>query len=217
MKAGVASPNGVVIQDVPAPKPKSTDILVKIKAIGLNRADLGSAKGDTSHGAATGRPIGSEFAGEVIAVGPEAKGFKVGDRVMAHAPGSHAEIAVTDYGRAVHIPDGMSFEQGATLIIGLDTLHNALITAGRMKAGENVMVQGASSGVGIVGLQIARLMGAKLVVGTSTNDARRARLKEFGADLAISTKDPNWPKQVLDATGGAGLNLTVDMLSGSTV
>ena len=128
---------------------------MKVKAVGLNRADLGSARGDTSHGAATGKPIGSEFAGEVIAVGTEAKGFKVGDRVMAHAPGSHAEIAVSDYGRAVHIPDGMSFEQGATLIIGLDTLHNALITAGRMKAGENVMVQGASSGVGIVGLQMA--------------------------------------------------------------
>src|SRR6185436_8725574 len=143
--------------------------------------------------------------------------FKKGDRVMCHSPGSHAEIAVSDYGRAMHIPDGMSYETAATLPIGLNTLHNALITAGRLKAGENVMVQGASSGVGIIGLQIAKLMGAKFVVGTSTNEARRARLKEFGADLAVSTKDPNWPKQVLDATGGKGLNLTVDMLSGPTV
>jgi NADPH2:quinone reductase len=115
------------------------------------------------------------------------------------------------------VPDGMSFEQAATLPIGLNTLHNALITAGRMKAGEAVMVQGASSGVGIIGLQIAKLMGAKLVVGTSTNEARRARLKEFGADLAVDTRDPKWPAQVLDATGGKGVNLTVDMLSGPTV
>src|SRR5262249_26153614 len=161
MKAGVASPNGVVIQDVPDPKPKPTDLLVKIKAIALNRADLGSARGDTSHGAAAGRPVGSEFSGEVVEVGGEVHDFKVGDRVMCHSPGSHAEYAVSDSGRAMKVPDGMGFEQAATLPIGLNTLHNALITAGRMKAGEAVMVQGASSGVGIIGLQIAKLMGAK--------------------------------------------------------
>ena len=217
MKAGVASPNGIVIHDIPEPKPKPTDILVKIKAIALNRADLGSARGDTSHGASAGRPIGGEVSGEVIAAGPEAKGFKVGDRVMCNSPGSHAELAVSDWGRAMHIPDGMSYETAATLPIGLNTLHNALITAGRMQKGENVMVQGASSGVGIIGLQIAKLMGAAFVVGTSTDDARRARLKEYGADLAVNTKDPDWPEQVLAATDGKGLHLTVDMLSGAVV
>jgi NADPH2:quinone reductase len=78
-------------------------------------------------------------------------------------------------------------------------------------------VQGASSGVGIIGLQIAKLMGAKLVVGTSTNPERRARLKEFGADLAVDTNDPAWPDEVLKATGGKGVNVTVDMLSGPVV
>jgi NADPH2:quinone reductase len=217
MKAGVASPDGVVIRDIDPPKPKPTDILVKIKAIALNRADLGSARGDTSHGASTGRPIGSEFAGEVVEAGAQVRDFKVGDRVMCHAPGSHAEMAVSDFGRAMKIPDGMGFEQAATLPIGLNTLHNALVTAGRLKAGENVMVQGASSGVGIIGLQIAKLMGAKLVVGTSTNEARRARLKEFGADLAVNTKDADWPEQVMKATDNKGLHLTVDMLSGPVV
>lgn len=217
MKAGVASPEGVVIKDIDTPKPKPTDILVKIKAIALNRADLGSARGDTSHGASAGRPVGSEFSGEVIEAGAEVRDFKVGDRVMCHSTGSHAEFAVSDYGRAMKIPDGMGYEQAATLPIGLNTLHNALITAGRMKAGENVMVQGASSGVGIIGLQIAKLMGAKFVVGTSTDPARRARLKEFGADLAVSTKDADWPDQVLKATDGKGVHLTVDMLSGPVV
>ena len=217
MKAGVASPDGVTIADVEQPKPKPTDILVKVKAIALNRADLGSARGDTSHGAAAGKPIGGEFSGEVIEAGKDVRDFKVGDRVMCHSPGSHAEYAVSDYGRTMKIPDGMTFETAATLPIGLNTLHNALVTAGRLKAGENVMVQGASSGVGIIGLQIAKLMGAKFVVGTSTNNERRARLKEFGADLAVNTKDADWPDQVLKATGGKGLHLTVDMLSGPTV
>jgi NADPH2:quinone reductase len=217
MKAGVASPDGVAIKDVDPPKPKPTDILVKVKAIALNRADLGSARGDLSHGASAGRPIGSEFSGEVIEAGAEVRDFKAGDRVMCHSPGSHAEFAVSDYGRAVKIPDGMDFEPAATLPIGLNTLHNALVTAGRLKAGETVMVQGASSGVGIIGLQVAKLMGAKFVVGTSTDAARRERLKEFGADLAVNTKDADWPEQVNKATGGKGVNLTVDMLSGPVV
>lgn len=214
MKAGVASPNGVVIQEMPEPKPDDTDLLVKVNAIALNRADLGAAKAAAD---LAGKPIGSEFSGEVVAVGRNVSDFRVGDRVMCHAPGSHAEFAICDQRRALKIPDGLSFDLATTLPIGLNTLHNALVTAGRLKKGENVLVQGASSGVGIIGLQIAKLLGAKFVVGTSTNDARRARLKEFGADLALSTSDADWPKQVLKATGGEGLNLTVDMLSGPTV
>jgi len=99
----------------------------------------------------------------------------------------------------------------------LNTLHNALITRGRLKAGESVLIQGASSGVGLMGLQIAKMKGAKPVMGSATNDARRARLKEFGADLAVDTRDEKWADQVLEATGGKGVNLTVDMVSGPLV
>jgi len=115
------------------------------------------------------------------------------------------------------MPDGMSFEQAATLPVALITLHNALLTAGRLRRGERVMIQGASSGVGLMGLRIAKLMGAQLVIGSSTNDARRARLKEFGADLVVDTRDPAWADAVLAATGGNGVDLVVDMLSGPVV
>ena len=103
------------------------------------------------------------------------------------------------------------------LPVALHTLHNALVTQGRLKAGESVLIQGASSGVGLMGLQIAKMKGAKPVMGSATNDARRARLTEFGADLAIDTRDEKWPDQVLAATGGKGVNLTVDMVSGPGV
>jgi len=212
MKAGIASPSGVVIADVPEPEPGPADLLIRVKAAALNRADLAAAKAP-----AGGKPIGIEFAGEVIAIGSAVAGVSPADRIMCHATGSHAEFALCDYRRALKIPETLSFEQAATLPVGLNTLHNALVTAGRMKAGDNVMVLGASSGVGIIGLQMAKLLGAKLVVGTSTDDARRARLKEFGADLALNTADGDWPEQVLKATGGKGLDLTVDMLSGPTV
>ena len=91
---------------------------------------------------------------------------------------------------------------------------DTVVTAGGMKAGEAVLIQGASSGVGLMGMQIAKAMGAKLVLGSSTNAERRAKLKEFGCDVAIDTTNPAWPQQVLDATGGKGVELIVDQVSG---
>ena len=190
-------------------------MLVRVRAAALNRADLATARGvpHGSHGG-IGAAVGLEWAGEVIETGPEVTGYRPGERVMCSGTGGYAEYAVTDWGRVNPIPEGMSFEQAATLPVALLTLHNALITAGRLRRGESVMIQGASSGVGLMGLQIAKLMGAKLVIGSSTNNARRARLKDFGADLAVDTRDAAWVDAVLAATGGKGVDLVVDMLSG---
>src|SRR5262249_56825922 len=100
------------------------------------------------------------------------KGCKPGDRGMGSGPGGYAESAVSDWGRVNPMPNGRSWERAATLPVSLMTLHNALVTAGRLRPAESVMIQGASSGVGLMGLQIAKLMGAKVVIGSSTNDAR---------------------------------------------
>lgn len=216
MKAAVASENGLVVRDVPQPKPKPSDVLVRVRAAGLNRADLSAARGafHPGHGTA-GNPIGLEWAGEVVEVGAEVKDFRAGDRVMGSGIGGYAEYAVSDFGRTLPMPAGMSFETAATLPVALHTMHDALITNGRLQPGEAVLIQGASTGVGVMGLQIAKLKGAGLVIGSSTSEARRAKLKEFGADLAINTKDEDWPDQVLKATDGKGVNLIVDQISGS--
>jgi len=215
MKAGVATENGLEIRDIPQPQPKPFELLVKVKAAGLNRADLAAARGKGGHGA-VGGTVGLDWAGEVVETGAEAKGgFKPGDRVMCAGAGGYAEYAVCDWGRVVRIPDDMTFEHAATLPVALGTMHDALVTNGRLQAGESVMIQGASSGVGLMALQIAKHLGARLVIGTSTNADRRARLTDFGADLAIDTSDPNWPDLVLDATNGQGVNLIVDQVSGS--
>jgi NADPH2:quinone reductase len=218
MKAGVATEQGLALRDIPQPRPKPNEVLVKVKAAALNRADLATARG-IPHGshAGIGAAVGLEWAGEVVEAGAEAKGYSPGDRVMCSGTGGYAEYAVSDWGRVNPIPDGMSFEQAATLPVSLITLHNALVTAGRLQSGETVMIQGASSGVGLMGLQIAKLRGASLVIGTSTNAARRAKLKEVGADLVIDTSVAAWPEEVLNATGGKGVNLVVDMLSGPVV
>jgi NADPH2:quinone reductase len=133
---------------------------------------------------------------------------------MASAPGGYAEYAVTDAGRAHRIPgNNMTYEQAACFPVALQTMHNAVVTAGRLKRGETLLIQGASSGVGLMGMQIGKLMGASTVMGGSTNAARRARLKEYGCDLPIDTSDPRWPEEVKKATGGKGVGVIVDMVS----
>jgi NADPH:quinone reductase len=94
-------------------------------------------------------------------------------------------------------------------------MHDALVSNGRLKSGESVLIQGASSGVGLMGLQIAKLKGARLVIGTSTSAERRARLKEFGADLALDSRDAAWPDAVAKATDGKGVDLIIDQISAS--
>jgi NADPH:quinone reductase len=217
MKAAVVGEKGLEIREVPRPEPKANEVLVRVRAAGLNRADLGIAAGHR-HGAVggAGTICGLEWSGEVAAVGAEVKGLKPGDRVMCSGSGGYAEYAVCDWGRVSPIPaNNMTFPQAATLPVALQTMHDALVTNGRLTSGESVLIQGASSGVGLMGLQIAKLKGARLVIGSSTNPARRARLTEFGADLAIDTKDPAWPEAVTQATGGKGVDLIVDQVSAS--
>jgi NADPH2:quinone reductase len=217
MKAAVLTGSGIEVRDAPKPKPAANQVLVRVRAAGLNRADLIMASGHM-HGSAggPGTVLGLEFAGDVEAIGSEVKGIKAGDRVMCSGNGGYAEYAVTDWGRVSAIPaNNMGYEQAATLPIALQTMHNALLTAGRLKAGETVLIQGASSGVGLMGLQIAKLKGARLVMGTSTNAKRRERLTEFGADLAVDTTRDAWSDAVLRATDGKGVDLIVDQVSAS--
>jgi NADPH:quinone reductase len=216
MKAAVVGESQVEVRDLPKPTPKSNEVLIRVKASSLNRADLLVALGH-QHGSVggVGARIGLECSGEVEAVGSEVKDIKAGDRVMASAPGGFAEYVVTDAGRVHRIPgNNMTYEQAACFPVALQTMHNAVMTAGRLKRGETLLMQGASAGVGLMGMQIGKLMGASLVIGTSTNAGRRPRLTEYGCDLALDSSDPNWPQEVKKATGDKGVNLIVDLISG---
>src|ERR1700743_1429915 len=171
MKAYVYGANGAAITDVPKPAPKGTQVLVKVHACGLTRADLGRTKGH-AHGAAggVGTVLGMEWAGEIAEVGPEAKGVKQGDRGMGSGGAAFAEYTLADHGRLFRIPQNanMNFEEAATLPVALATMHNAVVTNGALQPGQSVLIQGASSGVGLVAVAIAKLKGARLVVGSST-------------------------------------------------
>jgi NADPH:quinone reductase len=216
MKAIVVTESGPELRNVPKPVAGPGEVLVRVCAAALNRADLTMAAG-RAHGkqGGIGFVLGLEWAGIVEAVGSEVTAFAPGDRVMASGSGGYAEYAVADHGRVSPLADSkMDFAEAATLPIALQTMHDAIITQGRLRRGETVLIQGASSGVGLMGLQIAREMGARLVIGTSTNAKRRSQLTRFGADLALNSNDRDWVDAVLDATDGAGVDVIIDQLAG---
>ena len=215
MKAIVLSDGGPAPGDVPVPKPKPDEVLVRVRACSLNRADLIVASG-RKHGDQGGPGVipGLEWSGEVVETGAGVPStVKPGDRVMCTGSGGYAEYAVTDWGRVAPMGAEMTFEEAATLPLALQTMHDAIVTNGRLAAGESVLIQGAGSGVGLMGLQIAKLMGAAVVIGT-------ARTPTAGHGLGNSA--PTWrsirpirpgTRKRSKATGGKGLDLIVDQVS----
>lgn len=218
MKAAIRDEHGLAFVERPRPTPGPEEVLIEVHALGLNRADLGILAGHM-HGSVggTGTVLCMEWAGVVVDVGARVTRHRPGDRLMGSSPAAAAEYTLADHERVYPIPEGLSFEEAATLPVALQTMHDAIVVNGRLKPGESVLVVGASSGVGLMALKIAKRLGASWVGGTSMNAARRAGLAAFGADLAIDTADPGWPDQVLAATKGRGVDLVIDQLSGDTV
>ena len=219
MRAVTVVESGVDILDVDIPKPQRNEVLIKVFACGLNRADLVVADGG-AHGSAggSGTIVGMEFSGEVVEFGSDVLDLEVGNRVMCSGTASWAEYAITDWGRVIKIPDNnIDFITASTLPIALATMHNAIVTAGEFIKGQSILIQGASSGVGLMGLQMAKHLEAKMIIGTSTKPEKFDRLKQLGADFVVNSKNPKWSDEVLDKTNSEGVDLIIDQLSGYTV
>ena len=215
MRAVVSSANGPVLQDVARPSPKPEEVLVRVRASALNRADLAMLKGSAHGGVGgMGAPLGLEWAGEIVEVGSAVTTWRAGDRVMAASGGAFADYAIGRARMIYAVPASMTFEQAATFPVALQTMHDAIATHGKLEAGQSVLIQGASSGIGLMGLQVAKVLGAGLVIGTSTSPERRARLGEFGADVTIDSGAPHWVARVTEATGGKGADLLIDQVAG---
>lgn len=202
--------NGAVLEmcDAPEPAPGPNDLLVAVRAIGLNRAELARPIANPDNKAAN--IAGMEMAGEVIAVGSAVQGWKAGDRVMSMTTKSYAEQALCDARVAIKVPASMSFEEAAATPVFYSTGHDALITNGEMKASESVLIAGVAAGVGIAMIQIAKAMGAGLVAGTSRSGEKLARLKGQGLDLAIEAGKDDLVAACMGATDKKGVDVIMD-------
>src|SRR5687767_2499524 len=183
------------LKDIPQPEPKPDQLLVKIHAASLNRGEFIAGHGLTKAGEP--KRAGTDGAGEVVGTG---------ERVMGRLPGSFAEYAVMDRSDAIQIPANLSFEQAAAVPITFLVVHDMLLGQGGLKAGEWLLVTGASSGVGVAAVQAGKAIGAK-VIGTSGSAAKLERLEALGLDVGIHTRRPDFHDAVMQATGGKGADL----------
>lgn len=204
----------LVLRELAPPEPGAGELLVRVHMAGVNRADLALSRhhyADNPLGIA-----GSEMAGEVIGIGPGCSGFVVGDRVLALAPACHAEQVCIDHRLALHVPEDMDWRTAAALPAWYMTAHNALLAEGRLRPGEAVLVQGATSGVGIAAVQVAKCLGAAKVIGVARSVEKLRGLASYGLDLALPA-DPSWPDAALSATDGRGVDLVIDMVGGGAL
>lgn len=193
------------------------ELLVRVKAAGINRIDLARAHAHAAFDAGEPAVAGLEFAGEVVAMGSEARGFLPGDRVMAMSRAAYAELACVDHRLALKIPASMSWDQAVAIITVFATAHDALVTHGGYTPGKSVLVQGVTSAVGIAVLQIAKAMGASTVLGVARSEGKAAKLTALGLDHFINAGQPDLVEQVKAITQQRGVDIVIDMVGKGTL
>jgi len=202
-------------EEVPIPEPKAGEVLIKVEAAALNRADLGLRKG-TYRIAADALPVipGREFAGTVAKLGDGVTEYRVGQRVVGYPSlGGYAEYALAKVSEVRPVPDRVTAAQAAALPTAALTAWFGLKTDGALKAGEWLLIQGGSSGVGVAAIQIAKHFGAK-VIATSGSEVKCRRLRQLGADVTIDVSENDFLPEVMRVTGNRGVDVVLEMIGG---
>jgi NADPH2:quinone reductase len=195
-------------------QPNETQILVKIKAAGVNPVDTYVRAGN--HATAPNLPFtpGKDGAGIVESVGGKVSKVKTGDRVyLANSvSGTYAEYALCEENQVHKLPENITFEQGACLSVPYATSFWALFDKGKPEKGETVLIHGASGGVGIAAIQHAKHFGLK-IIGTASSEEGKTLIKEQGADYVFDHSAPSYLDEIMSATDGKGVDIILEMLA----
>lgn len=212
---GEAAP--LVLVDVPDCVPGEDDVLVAVKAAGINYADILMRRGKYSDRLKPPYTPGFEAAGEVLATGKNATQWKVGERVMGTVPrhicGCYAEKAVMPAWLLLPVPDNFTFEEAAAFPEAFITAHLALRLFGKLAAGESVLIHAAAGGVGTAAVQMARALGAR-VFATASSDEKLNRTKQLGATEQINYAALDFEEEVAKRTDGQGVDLILESVGG---
>ena len=212
--AEYGGPEVLALREIDEPEAGPDDLLVRVRATALNRADILQRRGlYPQPGPKPEHEIpGLEFAGEVASAGRNVTGFRAGDRVMGLlAGGGYAEVIIVNHRLASKIPDGLSFEDAAAVPEAFITAHDALVQCS-FACGETVLVHAAGSGVGTAAIQIAKTMGASVVLGTAGSRDKLDAATRLGLDVAIDYKTEKFADRVREATGGRGVDVVLDFI-----
>jgi NADPH:quinone reductase len=208
-------PEVLEIVEIDRPVPTGREVLIEIKAIGVNYAD--TARREGQYVVKTPLPFipGAEIAGVVTAVGEKVTSVKPGMRVVTLIEsGGYSEFALADERSLIPIPEQLDFQNAAALPLqGLSAYH-VLKTMGRLEKGETVLVHAAAGGVGTLSVQLAKLFGAGKIIATASSSEKLELARKMGADVLINYTESNWVEQVLEATGGKGVDVALEMVGG---
>lgn len=212
------APEVLSYEDAPDPVPGEGEVLVRVAAASVNFADVLLRVGKYHQGAAPPTIPGLDVGGTIVEVGPGVTSLAVGDRVAAGlAGGGYAELAVAKQSLVWKLPEGIGSEEGAAFPIAGITAYNVLTLAGRLQPGESVVVHSAAGGVGTTAAQLARILGAGLVIGTVGDAAKAAAARDAGCDHVIVRGEKDVVARVNELTGGAGADLILDSVAGETL
>jgi putative PIG3 family NAD(P)H quinone oxidoreductase len=201
----------------PMPKPGPDEVLIKVAAAGVNRPDVLQRQGGYNPPPGASDLPGLEVAGEVVAVGPDIKRWKVGDRVAALvAGGGYAEYCVAPGPQCLPVPGKLDLVHAAAIPETFFTVWTNVFERGRLQRGETFLVHGGSSGIGTTAIQLASRFGAR-VFTTAGSDEKCSKCKELGADLAINYRTRDFVQAVNEATGGQGVDVILDMVGGDYI
>jgi NADPH2:quinone reductase len=210
-------PEVLKVEDVADPKAGPGEVVVRVRAAGVNPVDAYIHSGTYARKPALPYTPGQDGAGEVESVGADVTAFKAGDRVYiagvgptVAGAGTYAERAVCVAAQLHHLPARASFGQGAALGVPYCTAYAALFQRANMKPAETVLVHGATGGVGIATVELARARGIR-VIGTGGTDAGLAAAREHGADVVVNHRTENYADEIMRATGGRGVDAIIEM------
>jgi len=218
MKAAICrsldGPDAIVIEDIPSPQPGPGEVAVRVKAAGLNFLDTLITRGKYQFKPDLPFSPAGEIAGVIQSVGPDVAGFAFGDRVCAYVGwGGAREVVCVKAAALVKIPEGVSDEAAAGVNITYGTAMHGLIDRGRISEGETVAILGASGGAGLAAVEIAHLLGAKVIAVASSED-KLTVCRQHGADATLNYKTTDLKQGLRDLTSGRGADIIYDCIGG---
>jgi len=213
---GQGGPASVMtLAEGPRPALRSGEVLIQVQYAGVNRPDVMQRSGSYPPPPGASPILGLEVAGKIVGAAPDVTEWNVGDAVCALTPGGgYAEYCAAPAANCLPVPQGLAVKEAASLPENWFTVYDNVMTRGRLKAGESILIHGGSGGIGLAAIQLAKVLGGATVYTTVGSAEKAAHCKKMGADVAFNYREEDWAAEIWKLTGKRGVDVILDMVGG---